>query len=137
MQKLEYDDKRLLMFLSGCLVLGIILGFTIGFLIPPSQTKINNQSLIQNFNKAHSNMLNAYTFEEYSDDEKVKFITGYDMGFQQGREHEISKYNENQAQKQEVIHIEKQINELELQEKKLDKFIKSHDNRRKKNQHSK
>lgn len=112
MTKLEYDDKRLLMFLSGCLVLGIILGFTIGFLIPPSQTKINNQSLIQNFNKVHSNMLNAYTFEEYSDDEKVKFITGYEIGFQQGREHEISKYNQNKAEKQELLNIEREINYL-------------------------
>lgn len=89
MPKLEYDDKRLLMFLSGCLVLGIILGFTIGFLIPPSQTKINNQSLIQNFNERHNKILDSWEFNEYSDVDKVIYISGY----KQGVNDEINRYN--------------------------------------------
>ena len=110
MSKLDYDDKRLLLFTSTCVGVALIVGLIIGYLIPPSQNKINNQATIQNFNKAHSNMLSSRDFLEYSDDAKINFISGYELGFQQGREQEISKYNQNKAQKQELLNIEREIN---------------------------
>jgi len=100
---LSYDEKRLLIFTSTCVGIALIIGFIIGYLIPPSESKINNQATIQNFNKAHYNMLDAAVFGEYSDEAKINFITGYEQGFQQGREHEISKYNQIQSKKQEEI----------------------------------
>lgn len=89
MPKLEYDDKRLLIFLSGFLILGLVLGFTFGFLLPPSQSKINNQALIQNFNERHNKLLDTWEFQEYSDIDKVNYISGY----KQGVNDEINRYN--------------------------------------------
>lgn len=99
---LSYDEKRLLIFTSTCIGVALIVGLIIGYLIPPSQNKINNQATIQNFNKAHSNMLSSRDFLEYSDEAKINFISGYELGFQQGREQEISKYNEIQSKNKHI-----------------------------------
>ena len=89
MPKLDYDDKRLLMFLSGCSIIALIIGFSIGYLIPPSESKINNQAKIQNFNERHNKLLDSWEFNEFSDIDKVNYILGY----KQGVNDEINRYN--------------------------------------------
>lgn len=89
MSKLDYDDKRLLIFTSICVGVALIIGLTIGYLIPPSQSKINNQALIQNFNERHNKLLDSWEFEEFSDIDKVNYISGY----KQGVNDEINRYN--------------------------------------------
>lgn len=86
---LSYDEKRLLIFTSTCVGVALIVGLIIGYLIPPSQNKINNQATIQNFNERHDQLLNSWDFQEFSDIDKVNYISGYKQGLNDG----INRYN--------------------------------------------
>ena len=86
---LSYDEKRLLIFTSTCVGIALIIGFIIGYLIPPSESKINNQAKIQNFNERHNKLLDSWEFNEFSDIDKVNYISGY----KQGVNDQINRYN--------------------------------------------
>jgi len=83
--KKEYEDIRIIIYSVSIL----IIGFLIGYFIPTSKTKIENSAMIQNFNKAHNNMLDSDIYRELSDENKVEFIEGY----KRGSEDQIDYYN--------------------------------------------
>lgn len=83
--KIDKGDTRIIIWTLAFFLLG---GIT-GYFIPTSKTKIENSATIQNFNKAHNNMLDSDLYRELSDENKVEFIEGY----KRGSEDQIDYYN--------------------------------------------